>query len=659
VLAPGAAVRALAVAVRTLERVFVVLAGLLTVYLAVTAVVFLQQSPHHYSTLVLAILVLSALLALRNVLADGRAGHGVGFWVHLTLAGLLLVAAAVSAGYIWVHAVRLQIEQPFLNDLDVLIGAVFLFALLLANWFHWGTVLTGVIGAVILYFFFGHLLGNPLLRHPPYDIGFVMTYMGMNTTEGAFAYLADGVEKLYLLVIFAAIMIGAGMINLVTELGKVVGRFVRGGAAFPAIVGSALAGTVMGAAVTNVVMTGKLTIPTMRRYGFKREFAAAVEVAASTAGQIIPPVMGLAAFLMAALLNISYVQVALIAVVPAFLYMTGVTIGVLVKAAADDLPRLREPIALGLVGRLLPTFVIPMAVVVLLLLSFYSPAYAGLFGIIAALVLCPLQGRLRPSLSEFAAALKNGLEVVIQLSLLLVAIGPLAQTFVTTNLAGRLSSWLIQVLPDNALILLLGAMVLALLAGMGLPTPAAYVLVALTLGHFLQQLGIKAIPAHFFIQYFAVFSAVTPPVALASLAGAKIAGAPFARTAWESFRLVVPAFFVGFAFIYHPSLLEFPRVSWALLVAMGAVILVQWNVCVTLHGFLGHRLGAVERGLFATAGAIGTVYLVNPDRFYLWLSLVASALALGWVMAGHAPRERAPGAKPALVRDLPDSKGKG
>jgi TRAP-type uncharacterized transport system fused permease subunit len=153
--------------------------------------------------------------------------------------------------------------------------------------------------ALILYFFFGHLIQSPLLlRHPAYDIAFVMTYMGMNTTEGAFACLADGVEKLYLLVVFAAVMIGCGMTALVTEMGKVVGRSVRGGAAFPAIVGSALEGMVMGAAVTNVVMSGKLTIPMMKRYGFEPEFAA-VEVAASTAGQIIPPVMGLAAFIMA------------------------------------------------------------------------------------------------------------------------------------------------------------------------------------------------------------------------------------------------------------------------------------------------------------------------------------------------------------------------
>jgi TRAP transporter 4TM/12TM fusion protein len=631
----------LATTIAVLDRMFFAGAAALSVYMAISTFVFLQPSPRHYATLIFALLLLSGLLALRNVLAEGQAHRGLRFKIRLTLAGVVLVGGAWSVGYIGLNANRLQLEQPFLSERDVLVGAVFLAALLLANWFHWGGVLTSVIGVVILYFFLGHLIERPLLlKHPHYEVAFVMSYMGMNTTEGAFAYLADGVEKLYFLVIFAAVLIACGMTGLVTELGKAVGRYVRGGAAFPAIVGSALEGMVMGAAVTNVVMSGKLTIPMMKRHGFRSEFAAAVEVAASTAGHIIPPVMGLAAFIMAAFLNIPYTTVALLAVIPAFLYMVGVTIAVLVKSSADRLPKLHEPFDGALVCRLLPSFVVPVAIVVVLLLQFYSPSYAGLFGIAAALVLCLFQGRFRPRLAAFRTALHEGFEVTIQLCLLLVAIGPLAQTFVTTNLAGRASALLVHVVPDNALIILVGAMVLTLLLGMGLPTPAAYLLVALTLGHFLQQQGVKPIPAHFFIQYFAVFSAVTPPVALASLAGAKIAQAPFVGTSIESLKLVFPAFFVPFAFIYHPSLLAFPQVSWSLLVAVAGVILVQWNASVALYGFLRRPLGRGERGAFGLAGALGVVYLVRPSLAWLGISIAVSGLALLWVLAGAMTRGR-------------------
>lgn len=646
-------------AVAALDRLFVAGTALLSAYLAVSTFVFLQQSPRHYASLIFAIVVLSGLLALRDTLREAPGRSPAAVRVRLALAGLVLAGGTLTLGYIFVHAQRLQIEQPFLGRLDVAVGILFLVVLLVANWFHWGSVLTGVIAVVILYFVFGHLIERPvLLRHPRYELPFVLTYMGMNTTEGAFAYLADGVEKLYFLVVFAAVMIGCGMTALVTEAGKAVGRYVRGGAAFPAVVGSALEGMVMGAAVTNVVMSGKLTIPMMKRHGFRPEFAAAVEVSASTAGQIIPPVMGLAAFIMAAFLNIPYTTVALVAVIPSFLYLVGVTIAVLVKAAADRLPRLAEPFDVGLVARLGPTFVIPVAIVVVLLLSFYSPAYAGLFGIAGALLLCPFQGRYRPRLAHLGRALHEGFEVTVQLCLLLVAIGPLAQTFVTTNLAGRLSSVLIHVIPDNLLVILAGAMVLTLLLGMGLPTPAAYLLVALTLGHFLQQQGVKPIPAHFFIQYFAVFSAVTPPVALAALAGAKIAQAPFVPTARESLKLVFPAFFVPFAFIYHPALLAFPQVSWALLAAMLGVVVVQWNAAVALYGHCRRRLSALERSAFVLAAALGVVYLVRPQLLHLGIALGASAAALAGLAVADwlGGRERRLGQPAAVNPADPDSR---
>jgi TRAP transporter 4TM/12TM fusion protein len=637
-------------AVVLVDRLFFAGSALLSAYMAVSTFVFLQQSPRHYSTLVFGILVLSGLLALRNTLVQRQRG-AVGCRLGLALVGLSLVGSMVSVGYIGYHAQRLQIEQPFLSDLDIVIGIVFVATLLLVNWFHWGGVLTSVIGVVILYFFLGHLIEAPvLLRHPRYEVGFVMTYMGLNTTEGAFAYLADGVEKLYFLVIFAAVLIACGMTGLVTELGKAVGRYVRGGAAFPAIVGSALEGMVMGAAVTNVVMSGKLTIPMMKRHGFRSEFAAAVEVAASTAGQIIPPVMGLAAFIMAAFLNIPYTTVALVAVIPSLLYLVGVTIAVLVKASADGLPKLREPFDSAQVWRLLPSFGVPVAIVVVLLWQFYSPAYAGIFGIAAALLLAPFQGRFRPRLADFRRALKEGFEVTIQLCLLLVAIGPLAQTFVTTNLAGRASALLVHIVPDNALIVLAGAMALTLLLGMGLPTPAAYLLVALTLGHFLQQQGVKPIPAHFFIQYFAVFSAVTPPVALASLAGAKIAQASFVGTSIESLKLVLPAFVVPFAFVYHPALLAFPQLSWSLLAAMAGVTVVQWNTSVALYGFLRRPLGRVERGAFGLAGALGVVYLVRPSLAWLGIAIIASVLALAWSTLGATTLGRA---RPRVLEAAP------
>jgi TRAP-type uncharacterized transport system fused permease subunit len=161
-------------------------------------------------------------------------------------------------------------------------------------------------------------------------------------------------------------------------------------------------------------------------------------------------------------------------------------------------------------------------------------------------------------------------------------------------------------------------MALALVLGMGLPTPAAYILGALTLGHFLQETGIKAIPAHFFIQYFAVFSALTPPVALASMAAAKVSKARFVETAIESIKLVLPAFFVPFAFIFHPELLAFPKLTLSLFITMGVVIGVQWSWSIGIYGFLGRNLNVIERGIFFSICAVGVLYLFRPNLIFLY-----------------------------------------
>jgi len=217
---------------------------------------------------------------------------------------------------------------------------------------------------------------------------------------------------------------------------------------------------VMGTAVSNVVLCGRFTIPLMVRGGYSRPMAGAIEATASTAGQIMPPVLGLAAFLIAAFLGIAYVEVVKAAVLPGLLYMTGVAIGVMVYAKRHNLPRLEGEANLRLVWRLLPTFVVSFTVVIVMLVNYYSPSLSGLAGIATALVLSAFQGPYRPTLIVMRSALIEGLTLVSLLALLLIAIGPLGQAFQTTNLSGKLGIWLIGILPDSKIVLLIGAAVL-------------------------------------------------------------------------------------------------------------------------------------------------------------------------------------------------------
>ena len=299
-------------------------------------------------------------------------------------------------GYVRLNAVHLEITQPFFTDTDMVFGWLMTISILMLTFIHWGWLLTTVITVAITYFFFGHMIENPLFTTPEYDAKFVMNYIGLGTNQG-FYYLAQvAADSVYFLIVYAAILLGVGMLDMVLEVGKVTGRRVAGGAAGPAVIGSGIVASIMGQAVSNVVLTGRLTIPMMKKHGYSASMAGAIEATASTAGQIMPPILGLAAFIIASFLNRPYVEVAMAAMLPGLLYMTGVSIAIVVYAKRHDLPKLVEVADTQMIKRLLPTFLISFGVVLWLLLGYRSPAIAGLAGIVLALVLCLFPGQVSP-----------------------------------------------------------------------------------------------------------------------------------------------------------------------------------------------------------------------------------------------------------------------
>jgi len=403
---------------------------------------------------------------------------------------------------------------------------------------------------------------------------------------------------------------------MVLDVGKMTGRRISGGAAGPAILGSGIVASIMGQAVSNVVLTGRLTIPMMKKYGYRNSMAGAIEATASTAGQIMPPIMGLAAFIIASFLNLPYIDVALSGLIPGLLYLTGVSIAVAVYARRYDLPKLKEKVDTTRVKRLLPTFVISFGVVLWFLLGYRSPAIAGLWGIILAVGVSMFQGKYRPTRRQLYEAMEEGFYLVSILSLLLIAIGPLGQDMLTTNLSGRLGAVLIQYLPDTQLILLIGAMVVSLVLGMGLPTPVAYIIVALALVPFMQQIGLPPLQAHFFVFYFAVFSTLTPPVAVSVLAAAKLADATFFGTALDSIKIALTTFIIPFAFVYFPELMSFPHMTWAVVPAVLIVVGIQWTISIASYGHLFRPLIGWERAVFAVAAIAGFMGMAHSETSY-------------------------------------------
>lgn len=604
-------------AVRTgATAIFWILGLGLCAYLAMAAFGFLRNSSEHYSNFLFCVLGISGFLTIHEHadrrLKEPECGTPM-FWLRFAIAGIATVVAMITSGYVRYHAVRLETVQPFFEAFDFNLGLVLIASILVLNWFHWGGLLTIIIALSIVYFFYGYMVPSNLLATPYYDPEFVMNYLGLGTNDGIFWFLREAADNIWFLVIFAGALFAVGTLNMVLELGKAAGNRIAGGASAPAIIGSGIVSAIMGTAVSNVVLTGRFTIPMMISKGYSRPMAGAIEATASTAGQITPPVLGLAAFIIASLLNIPYVDIALAAVVPALLYMTGVTAGIVVYARRNRLPKLSETVDLKLVWRIAPTFLIAFGIVMYLLLGYYSPSYAGLIGTIVALALGMTQGSFRPKFPHVVVAFRDAISMASILSLLLIAIGPLGQVFLTTNLSGRLGTLLILVLPNSQVLLLIGAAVLALILGMGLPTPVAYIIVALALVPFLQQLGVEPLMAHFFVFYFACYSALSPPVAVAALAASKISGASFLATAVDAMKLMVTTFVIPFAFVYYPSLMGFPNLQWEVLVPIVTCLLLQWTVSVACYGHFYRDLLKWERWAFAVISLAGYAALMDKE----------------------------------------------
>lgn len=607
---------------------FLAVGTLLTIYIGVATFGYMKNSSEYYSNFILGVCLMSGLLAIRLQCHEKIEGPlRPWFWLRFVFTIVALVISTVAMTYVRINAVHLETNQPFFSDTDMIFGWLMTISILMLCAIHWGLLLTTVIAISIAYFFFGYLIPNPLLVTPHYDTKFIMNYIGLGTNQGFYFLAQIAADSIYFLIIYAAALFGVGMLNMVLEVGKVTGRRISGGAAAPAIIGSGIVAAIMGQAVSNVVLTGRLTIPMMKKHGYGSSMAGAIEATASSAGQIMPPVLGLAAFIIASFLNRPYIDVALAATIPALLYLVGVAIAVTVYAKRHNLPKLTEKADLMMIARMAPTFLISFGVVLWLLLGYRSPSIAGLWGIVLALGLSMFQGRYRPKWKELYEAADEGFVLVGVLSLLLVAIGPLGQVMLTTNLSGRLGTILLQYLPDSKLLLLIATMVVSLILGMGLPTPVAYIIVALALVPFLQQIGVAPLEAHFFAFYFAVFSTLTPPVAVSVLAAAKLARASFARTAIDAMKIAATTFIIPFAFVYSPVLMSFPHLSWNVVPQILEVLAIQFTVSIAAYGYYLRNLNGWERGVFTVAALIGFFAMTLGQIYWHW-SLIAIVAAM-------------------------------
>ena len=450
-------------------------------------------------------------------------------------------------------------------------------------------------------------------------------YLDSNGLLGVPLTVAAGVVVAF--IFFGQALYAVGGDKFITDIALIVMGRYRGGPAKVSVVSSALFGTVSGSAVANVAVDGAITIPLMKKTGYPSHIAAAIEAVASNGGQITPPVMGAAAFLMAEFLNIPYGEIALAAAIPAALYYLALFTQVDLEAAkhnlgglpAEQIPKFRGVIRLGWV------FVFPLAFLVYVLMwENWEAGKAGMATVVLTFVVGALQKETRPTFRKIVASIEETgrtlLDIVVITSLAGLVIGSLQ----LSGLTFKLSLILVSLSGGNVLALLALTAIVCILLGMSLPTAVVYITLAVLVGPALAQLGIDPLAAHLFLFYFGMLSLITPPDCLATYTAAAIAHSDFWKTGWTGMRLGIAAYVVPFVFALHPALILKGSLGEVLLAIVASAI-GTFLLAVGCAGFLFRLLDWFKRSLFIVAGLM----LMLPSWQGAWLVFDAAGLLLG------------------------------
>ncbi|MCG6204529.1 TRAP transporter fused permease subunit [Rhodopseudomonas sp. HC1] len=539
--------------------------------------------------------------------------------------------ALACASYFYMQGARVAERIEGVDPVytaDYVFGIVLILLLLEAARRIAGTVLMSLAVLFILYVFLGPYLPAPFDNRGLSLKRFVD--LQLLSGQGIFGTpISASANMVFYFVIVGAFLERSGAGRLFVDLAYCATGRAWGGAAKASIVSSGLFGTVSGSAVANVLMTGVVTIPLMRRTGFSRNFAGAVEATASTGGQLAPPVMGAAAFILADIVGVTYGTVAYAAIVPAVLFYLSLYVLVDSYSRRYGLVPTRDlPLAeswRGLKERW--HVLLPLGLMVYLLTSQYSLMRVGAITAVAIIIISWLRATTRLMPRDIYAALVAGARSAAEVAIPSAVAGIIVGILVHTGMALHLERWLLDIAGNSLFVSLIGAMLLTLVFGMGMPTAAAYLVAAILVGPALQNLGVPALEAHLFIFYFAVLSMVTPPVALAAYAAAGVSGGSLWTTGLIAFGLAIPGFIIPFAFVADPALL----LQGSALDNVRTVGTAAIGVCATAAasgGFALGRLSLVMRGILFAGG----VLLIVPNLTAEIIGFILLALVGLWQM---------------------------
>ncbi|MDS0478614.1 TRAP transporter fused permease subunit [Natrinema sp. 1APR25-10V2] len=556
------------------------------------------------------------------------------------LAVVIALASLFATGYVHFHFGRLQSAYTVgYSTLDILVGLLIIFVVTDATRRAFGYLFTSVVVFSLVYAFVGPLLPG-IFHHSGMSISRIARESAIGLMGTYSFILRIGSTWVAIFIMFAGIAKAYGALDYVLGVGREMGTSLRTGVVQIAVVASMIMGSITGSAAANTATTGSFTIPMIKDQGIREDFAAAIEAVASSGGQMLPPVMGVAAFLMADILNVSYLRIIRAGIIPAALFYISVGVAVYLLVlkfgwTTDDIEPFDYTVLLSGLH-----FAIPLAVLMYTLVVLrYTPLAAGLYTVATIVgvmyvrnilvgvfgveyadgsvqadtstvsagdVVWNVLGTTRQTLDGF----KQGAVEMAPLVGILGSLGIILRMVQGTGLSGALSQQMVSIAGGVLFFLLVMAMIASILFGLGMPTPAAYILVAMLIVPSVIAVGVPRITAHMFVFYFAMLSAITPPVAVAVAIGSSIADASFPRSCVQALRIGAPGFVIPFAFITNNSL-----IYWSLpetLIALPLVLAGTTALVVVTIGFDGaHELSYPVRALYLVA-ALGAMFGAAP-----------------------------------------------
>lgn len=494
-------------------------------------------------------------------------------WEQIFL-GIMALFALGGCAYITILDENLQLRAGIVYASDILFAILLIIAIFEACRRKMGNPLVIITLVFVAYAFLGKYIPG-FLNQPGMTLK-KFTSLVYLTTDGIFGSpLYASASYVVLFVLLGAIMSVSGIGDYMTNLATSLFGHMRGGPAKVAVVASGFFGSISGSPTANVIGTGTFTIPMMKKNGFEPEFAAAVEATASTGGAIMPPIMGSTAFIMAEMLGIPYTAVAKAALIPAILYFLAVLFGVDIYAAKHGLkgiPRSQLPKVRSMLKQIY--MLAPLIFLIYCMAVFnMTIVRSGLLTIIVTLVLVEINPKTRMTKEQWLQIPVQTVKSAVSVGIACAMAGIISGVIMGSGLGYRISSILTSVAGTSMLLLLVLTMVVSLIMGMGVPTTAAYLVLASLVAPTMIQLGIPPLAAHMFIFYFGCISSITPPVALAAYAGAGLAGCDPNKTGYKAFRLAFCSFLMPYLFVYNPVLLM-----------EGGVLDILWSLVTALIG---------------------------------------------------------------------------